>query len=128
MLNAAALVASLAFLGLVIAAVPALLQLRRTARAAEQTLAAVERELRPLAPQLHALLQDHRALAQRANRDLREVEGLALMGQEVLGRVIKVTGVLGSFGTIGRVLGLASGVRKGVDVFIQRFSKGKWSG
>jgi uncharacterized protein YoxC len=127
-LNAAALIASLAFLGLVIAAVPALLQLRRTARAAEQTLAAIERELRPLAPQLHALLQDHRELAQRANRDLREVEGLALMGQEVLGRVIKLTSILGSVGTIGRMLGVAQGLRKGVDVFIQRIAKGKRSG
>lgn len=125
MLNAAALIASLAFLGLVIAAVPALLQLRRTARAAEQTLAAVERELRPLAPQLHALLQDHRELAQRANRDLREVEGLALMGQEMLGRVLKLTSIVGSFGTIGRMLGVAQGVRKGVDVFIHRMAKSK---
>jgi uncharacterized protein YoxC len=126
--SAAALIASLAFLALVIAAVPALVQMRRTARAAEQTLATVERELRPLAPQLHALLQDHRELAQRANRDLREVEGLALMTQEVLGRLLKLTALLGGVGTVGRVLGVAQGLRKGVDVFIQRLAKSKGSG
>ncbi|HEV8673307.1 MAG TPA: DUF948 domain-containing protein [Methylomirabilota bacterium] len=128
MASAAALIASLAFLALVVAAVPVLVQLRRTARAAEQTLATVERELRPLAPQLHALLQDHRELAQRATRDLREVEGLALMTQEVLGRLLKLTGLLGGVGTVGRVLGVAQGLRKGVDVFIQRLAKSKRSG
>ena len=123
MTSIAALIASLAFVALVAVAIPALLQARRTARAAEQTLVALEREIRPLAPQLHALLQDHRELAQRATRDLREVEGIALMTQEVLLRVLKLTGLLGGVGAVGRVLGLAQGVRKGLDVFIQRLGK-----
>jgi uncharacterized protein YoxC len=127
-LTAAALIASLAFVVLVAVAVPALLQIRRTAQTAEQTLATVDRELRPLAAELQGLLQDHRNLAQRATHDLRELEGLALMAQEVLGRVIKLTGLLGGVGTVGRVLGVAQGLRKGVDVFISRLSKGKRSG
>jgi len=127
-LSAAALIASLAFLGLVLAAIPSLLQLRRTAQAAEQTLATLEREVRPLTSQLHALLQDHRELAQRATRDLRELEGLVLMAQEVIGRLIKLTGILGGIGTVGRVYGLAQGLRKGLDVFIQRLGHGKRSG
>jgi len=126
--SAAALIASLAFLGLVLAAIPSLLQLRRTAQAAEQTLATLEREVRPLTSQLHALLQDHRELAQRATRDLRELEGLVLMAQEVIGRLIKLTGILGGIGTVGRVYGLAQGLRKGLDVFIQRLGHGKRSG
>jgi uncharacterized protein YoxC len=126
-LGIAALIASLAFLGLVIAAIPALLQVRRTAQAAEQALTMVERDLRPLVPQLHGLVQDHRELAQRATRDLREVEGLALMAQEVLSRVIKLTGILGSVGTVGKVLGVAQGLRKGVDVFVSRLSKSRRS-
>jgi uncharacterized protein YoxC len=124
-LSVAALVASLAFLGLVIAAVPALVQLRRTAQTAEQTLTTIERELRPLTAQLQALLQDHRELAQRANRDLREVEGVALMAQEVLGRAIKLTGFLGSLTAVGRFLGVAQGVRRGVEVFVSRLGKSK---
>jgi len=127
-LSAAALIASLAVLGLVLAAIPSLLQLRRTAQAAEQTLATLEREVRPLTSQLHALLQDHRELAQRATRDLRELEGLVLMAQEVIGRLIKLTGILGGIGTVGRVYGLAQGLRKGLDVFIQRLGHGKRSG
>ena len=128
MLSAAALIASLAFLGLVLAAIPALLQVRRTAQAAEQTLATLEREVRPLTTQIHALLQDHRELAQRATRDLREVEGLLVMVQEVIGRLIKLTGILGGLGRVGRVYGLAQGLRKGVDVFIHRLGQRKRSG
>jgi uncharacterized protein YoxC len=127
LLGIAALIASVALVVLVIVAIPALLQVRRTAQAAEQTLTTVERDLRPLIPQLHGLVQDHRELAQRATHDLREVEGIALMAQEVLGRVIKLTGVLGSVGTVGRVLGVAQGLRKGIDVFVSRLSKSRRS-
>jgi uncharacterized protein YoxC len=127
-LSVAALIASLAFLSLVIAAIPTLLQIRRTAQTADQTLATLERELRPVSTQLQGLLQDHRELAQRANRDLREVEGLALMTQEVLARLIKLTGLLGGVGTVGRVLGVAQGLRKGLDVFVSRLRKSKRSG
>jgi uncharacterized protein YoxC len=121
--STAALVASVAFAVLVAVAIPVLLQVRRTARMAEQTLGALEREIRPLAAQLHGLLQEHRELAQRATRDLREIEGIVLLVQEVLLRIVKLSGVLSGVGTIGRVLGVAQGVRKGVDVFIQTLGK-----
>jgi hypothetical protein len=124
-LNYAVLLASLAFVVFVAFALPTLLQIRRTARAAELTLTAVEREVRPLASQLHALLQEHRELAQRASRNLRELEGIVLMGQEVLARAIRLTGILGGAGTVGRVLGVAQGLRRGVDVFIQRLGRGR---
>ena len=123
MLPAAALIASLAFLALVVAVIPVLVQLGRTARSAEQTLSTVERELRPLTSQVQALLQEHRNLAQQATRDLREVEGLALRGQEVLSRLSNLTSFLGSMGTVGKMLGVAQGFRKGADVFVRRLRR-----
>ena len=123
MLPAAALIASLAFLALVAATIPVLIQLGRTARSAEQTLTALERELRPLASQVQALLQEHRNLAQQATRDLREVEGLALRGQEVLTRLTSLTSVLGSMGAVGKVVGVAQGFRKGADAFLRRLRR-----
>ena len=123
MLPAAALIASLAFLALVATTIPVLIQLGRTVRSAEQTLTAVERELRPLASQVQALLQEHRNLAQQATRDLREVEGLALRGQEVLTRLTSLTSVLGSMGAVGKVVGVAQGFRKGADVFLRRLRR-----
>jgi len=124
-LHAAALIASLAFLALALAAIPVLMQLARTARSAEQTLAAVEREVRPLASQVQALLQEHRELAQQATRDLRQVEGVVVMAQEVVARLTSLTALLGRFGTVGRALGLARGVQRGIDVFVQRLAHGR---
>jgi uncharacterized protein YoxC len=124
-LQAAALIASLAFLALVVAAIPVLVQLVRTARSAEQTLATVEREVRPLASQVQALLQEHRDLAQQATRDLRQVEGVTVMAQDILARLTNVTTLLASFGTVGRAVGLARGVQKGIDVFVRRLASGR---
>jgi uncharacterized protein YoxC len=124
-LQVAALIASLAFLALVIAVIPALLQVARTARAAEQTLTTVDHELKPLTTQVQALLQEHRTLAQQATKDLRQIEGIALMAQDVLARVTNLTTLLSSFGTVGRVVGIARGVQKGIDVFVHRLGKNR---
>ena len=123
MLQVAALIASLAFLALVIAAIPALLQVARTARAAELTLASVDREVKPLTTQIQALLQEHRTLAQQATKDLRQIEGIALTAQDVLARVTNLTSLLASFGTVGRVVGVARGLQKGIDVFVHRLAR-----
>lgn len=125
MLPVAALIASLAFLALVIAVIPALLQVARTARAAEQTLTTVDHELKPLTTQVQALLQEHRTLAQQATKDLRQIEGIALMAQDVLARVTNLTTLLSSFGTVGRVVGIARGLQKGIDVFVHRLGKNR---
>jgi uncharacterized protein YoxC len=121
-LQVAALIASLAFVALVVAVIPALLQAARTARAAEQTLASVDREVRPLASQIQALLQEHRNLAQQATKDLRQVEGVVVMTQDILGRLTNLTSVLASFSTVGRVVGIARGLQKGIDVFVHRLA------
>ena len=123
MLQVAALIASLAFLALVMFLIPALLQVARTARAAEQTLVSVDREVKPLTTQIQALLQEHRTLAQQATRDLRQIEGVALMTQDVLARVTNLTSLLSSFGTVGRVVGVARGLQKGIDVFVHRLAR-----
>lgn len=123
MLQVAALIASLAFLALVIAVIPALLQVARTARVAEQTLTSVDREVRPLTAQIQALLQEHHNLAQQATKDLRQVEGLVVLAQDTLARLTNLTSLLSGFGTVGRVVGVARGLQKGIDVFVQRLAR-----
>jgi uncharacterized protein YoxC len=122
-LQVAALIASLAFVALVIAVIPAVLQVARTARAAEQTLASLDREVRPLTSQVQALLQEHRILAEQATKDLRQAEGVVLMTQDVLARLTDLTGLLTGFGTVGRVVGVARGLQKGIDVFVNRLGR-----
>jgi uncharacterized protein YoxC len=119
----AALIASIAFLGLVVFIIPVLLQLVRTARAAEQTLTTVDHEVKPLTTQVQALLQEHRNLAQQATKDLRQIEGVTVMAQDILARLTNLTGLLSSFGTVGRVVGVARGLQKGLDVFVHRLGR-----
>jgi hypothetical protein len=95
----------------------------RTARAAEQTLASVDREIRPLTSEVQALLQEHRNLAQQATKDLRQVEGVVVMTQDVLGRLTNLSSLLSSFGTVGRMIGVARGLQKGIDVFVRRVAR-----
>ena len=128
MLQVAALIASLAFLALVVFLIPTLLQAARTARAAEQTLASVDREIKPLTTQIQALLQEHRTLAQQATRDLRQVEGTVVMAQDALARLTNLTSLLSSFGTVGRVVGVARGLQKGIDVFVHRLARRRGKG
>lgn len=123
MLQVAALIASLGFVALVIAVIPAVLQTARTARAAEQTLLSVDREVRPLMSQVQALLQEHRNLAQQTTKDLRQVEGVVLMVQDTLARLTNLTSLLAGFGTVGRVVGVARGLQKGIDVFVHRLAR-----
>jgi uncharacterized protein YoxC len=122
-LQVAAVIASLAVLALVVAVIPALLQVARTARAAEQTLISVDREIRPLTSEVQALLQEHRNLAHQATKDLRQIEGVVVMTQDVLGRLTHVTSLLSGFGTVGRVIGVARGLQKGIDVFVHRIAR-----
>ena len=123
MLIVVVLIASLAFVALVVAAIPVLLQIARTARAAEQALTTLEREVRPLASQLQALLQEHQGLAEQATCDLRKVGDLVGKGQEVVARAARITQALSGLGTVGRVVGIAHGLRRGTDVFFERLMR-----
>jgi len=114
---AAAVVVLVAF------ALPTLHQLRRTARSAEATLTAVEREIRPLASQLHVLLQEGRDLAQRGGKELGELARLTATAEEVLERLGRVLAVFAGIGKVGQVVSVAQGVRKGVDVFVRRLGR-----
>lgn len=108
---------------LVAFAVPTLVQIRRAARNAELTLAALEREIRPLASQLHVLLQEGRDLLQRGNKELGELARFTVTADEVLARLGKVLGVLTGLAKVGQVVSVAQGVRKGVDVFVRRMGR-----
>lgn len=121
--NVALVVLTAAAVVLVAFALPLLIQLRRTAKNAELTLTAVEREIRPLASQLHVLLQEGRDLIQRGGKELGELARFTATADELLARLGKVLGVLAGLGRVGQVVGVAQGVRKGVDVFVRRLGK-----
>jgi hypothetical protein len=45
------------------------------------------------------------------------------MAQDVLARLTNLTSLLSSFGTVGRVVGVARGLQKGIDVFVHRLAR-----
>lgn len=114
---------ALAALALMLALVAAVLALRRVAQRAEGVLTIVEQELRPLVGQAHALTEDVRALAREASRELERVGAVTERVNEVAAGLARFTAALGGITRAGQLVGVAVGLKKGIDVFLQRLRK-----
>ena len=111
---------SLAAFALLLALVAAVWALRGVAQRAEAVLAIVEQELRPLIGQALALTEDVRGLTREAGRELERVGAVTDRVEDVatgLGRIIMA---LGSLTRAGQIVGVAAGLKKGIDVFVHR--------
>ena len=111
---------SLAAFALLVALVAAVWALRGVAHRAEAVLAIVEQELRPLIGQGLALTEDVRGLTREAGRELERVGAVTDRVEDVatgLGRIIMT---LGSLTRAGQIVGVAAGLKKGIDVFVHR--------
>lgn len=107
--------------GLVLAS----LALRRAALRAEGVLAILEQELRPLVGQVLALLADLRTLSREAHADLERVGMVAERVDDLAAGLSRVVGVLGGLSRAGQLVGVAAGLKKGLDVFVHRLRKGQ---
>jgi len=105
------------------ALVTAMLALRRALRRTDAVLTIVEQELRPLIGQAHGLTDELRDLTRETRREgvrIGEVTEHVENAAEGVGRL--VTG-LGGLARAGQVMGLAAGLRRGVDVFVNRLRR-----
>lgn len=111
-----------------VVAVPALLAIRRAALKADTILAVLEQDLRPLLGQAAALTEDLQALSRQADRELGRfgvmVERIDALS-EGLGRL--ATGLMG-LTRAGQLIGVAAGIRKGIDVFVHRLRREQGDG
>jgi hypothetical protein len=107
------------------AAVPLLLALLRAVQRAENVLGIVERELSPLVAELHGLSDALRDVVQETRLELKRVGAIADRIDEVVGGVACAVRALAGLTRAGQLVGLAAAVRKGVDVFVQRFRSGE---
>ena len=114
---------AIGFLVLIAVLVVTLLSVRRTVVRAEAVLGIVEQELRPLVADTHAVLGELRALTRQANREMDRVGAIGERVEEVATGLGRLVGALGSLTRVGQVLGLAAGLKKGVDVFLYRYGK-----
>ena len=114
------LLLSLASLALLLALVAAVWALRGVAQRAEAVLAIVEQELRPLIGQALALTEDVRSLTRDASRELERVGAVTDRVDDIAGAVGRIVGTLSGLTRAGQIVGVAAGVKKGIDVFVQR--------
>jgi uncharacterized protein YoxC len=114
------LLLSLASLALLLALVAAMWALRGVARRAEAVLAIVEQELRPVIGQVVALTEDVRSLTRDASRELERVGAVTDRVDDIAGAVGRIVGTLSALTRAGQIVGVAAGVKKGLDVFVQR--------
>ncbi len=114
---------TVAALALMLALVAAVLALRRVAQRAESVLTIVEQELRPLVGQAHALTEDVRALTREASRELERVGAVTQRVNEVAEGLARFVAVVGGLTRAGQLVGVAAGLKKGIEVFVQRLRK-----
>lgn len=106
--------------------VPTLLAVKRAAARAETVLMSLEREIRPMAGQLHGLTEELRALSKHTDENMERMGVVISRVDDVTTRVARVVGFVGGLTRVGQLVGAATGVKKGLDVFISRLiSKNK---
>ena len=108
---------------LTVAAIPAILALRRVMRRAESVLTIVEQELRPLVGQAHALTDDVRKLTREAKEEIERVGEVTERVNAVAEGVGRAVHGLAGLARAGQLIGVAAGLKKGFDVFVARLSK-----
>ncbi len=111
---------SLAAFALLLALVAAVWALRGVAQRAEAVLAIVEQALRPLIGQALALTEDVRGLTREAGRELERVGAVTDRVEDVATGVGRIVMTLGSLTRAGQIVGVAAGLKKGIDVFVHR--------
>ena len=114
------LLLSLAAFALLLALVAAVWALRRMAQRAEAVLTIIEQELRPLIGQALALTEDVRALTREAGRELERVGAVTDRVEDIATGVGRLIGTLSSLTRAGQIVGVAAGIKKGIDVFVHR--------
>jgi len=107
------------------ALVSAILALRGALRRTEAVLEIVEQELRPLIGQAHGVTEEVRELTREARLEVVRVGEVTEQLQTVVAGLGRLAMGLGGLARIGQVAGLAVGLRRGVDVFVQRLRRGQ---
>jgi uncharacterized protein YoxC len=102
------------------ALVTAILALRRALRRTDAVLEIVEQELRPLIGQAHGLTEEMRDLTRETYREVVRIGEVTEHVESAAAGVSRLVGALSGLARAGQVVGLAAGLRRGVDVFVNR--------
>ena len=114
------LLLALAAFALLLALVAAVWALRRMAQRAEAVLMIIEQELRPLIGQALALTEDVRTLTREASRELERVGAVTDRIEDIATGLGRIVATLGSLTRAGQIVGVAAGLKRGIEVFAHR--------
>ncbi|MGH7311068.1 MAG: hypothetical protein ACREK6_20505 [Candidatus Rokuibacteriota bacterium] len=103
--------------------VPALVAMRRASERADRLLAMAEQELRPLAADVHGLVEEVRALSHEARGEVARVGALTERLEDLSGNLGRVLAAVAGFTRAGQLVGVAAGLKTGLDVFLHRLRK-----
>jgi len=111
---------SVAAFALLLALIAAVWALRGVAQRAEAVLTIVEQELRPLIGQAVALTEDVRALTREAGRELERFGTVTERIEDIAIGLGRFVATLSALTRAGQIVGVAAGLKKGIDVFVHR--------
>ena len=105
---------------LTVALVGAIIAARATLRHAASVLEIVEQELRPLVGQIHGLTEDVRDLTRETRREVERIGEVTEHVETAAEGVSRMVVGLAGLTRAGQAIGLVAGLRRGVDVFVDR--------
>ncbi len=108
---------------LTIVLISTLLSIRKTALRADSVLGQVEREIRPMASELESLAAEMQKLSRNANDNLQRIGGIVDRIDDISVQAARVVGAVGGLTRIGQYAGMAAGVKRGVEVFLNRLKE-----
>jgi len=119
-------------IALTAALVVAVVAVARAVRRAERLLAVVEREVDhdvpPILASLRELTDELRRLSRGATSELDRIGQITARVQEVTDAAARLLTALSGFARAGQLVGIAAGVKTGVDVFLHRLRKQRGDG
>jgi hypothetical protein len=123
-----AIVLALCAVAVTVALVALLLALRRAGQRAERVLTVVERELEPLVLEARGLVGDLRDVSQAARDEMKRLGALTERAEQIAEGTGRVLAAVGGLTRVGQLVGLAAGLKTGLEVFLHRLRRGARSG
>ena len=117
------LVLALCVVAVSTALVLAILSARRALERVGAILSVVEGAVGPLATEARGLTTDARAMTQETTRELRRTGEVLDQVHEAATGVGRIVNAMAKLTRAGQLVGLATGLRRGVDVFVERLRR-----
>ncbi|HET9488246.1 MAG TPA: hypothetical protein VFR64_00625 [Methylomirabilota bacterium] len=106
-----------------VALIAALIAMRRASERAERLLTLAEQELRPFVAEAHELMQQVRALTQETRGEVARLGALTERMEDLSGGLGRVLAAVAGLTRAGQLVGVATGLKTGLDVFLHRLRK-----